>query len=217
MTNHILFAASLLSSLLSSAPAVRAADPVSGNRPELTVRLYNHAEAPAELLRGAAKVGREIFRRAGLKTTWLACGTRPEQPSNPSCRGAPGKSVLRVNVLNREMSERLGAVPEAFGVAFPAKEGFGLVASVFHHRVAEFRRDSDVDGSLILGHILAHEIGHLLLGFKGHTQRGIMSAVWDEAEIVELEQGSFGFFESQARRMRRQVEARMLADAARGL
>ena len=212
MTKTTLCAASLLSLLMAGAPSAEAAQRASNSRPELTVRLYNHAGAPPKMLDAAAEVGRRIFERAGLATTWVTCGVRPEQPGQPSCEQLPGKSVLRVNVLDREMASKLGTAPEAFGVAFPAKKGFGLVASVFHHRVAELERDSGLDGSLIFGHILAHEIGHLLLGFKSHTQRGIMTGQWDEVQMTRAQQGSFNFFESQARRMRKQVAARMRAD-----
>ena len=180
----------------------------------LTIRLYNHAGAPGQMLAAAAEVGGEIFSRAGIETTWVTCRTRPDQPSHPSCSNSPGKSVIRVNVLNRAMSEKIGTVPEAFGVAFTGKKGFGLVASVFQHRVAELERDTGVDGELIFGHILAHEIGHLLLGFKSHVQRGIMSGHWDEVQMLHAGQGAFGFFESQARRMRKQVQARAAEDQA---
>ena len=212
MTKNTIHAASLAAMLLASSEPLRADPPAPHNPPALTVRLYNHADAPLAMLTAAARVGRGIFSRAGLEMTWVLCRPGPGQLPDPACSKRPGKTVLRVNVLDRNMAEKLGAVPEAFGVAFPDKSGFGLVASVFYHRVAELERDSGVEGELIFGHIMAHEIGHLLLGFKSHTPGGIMSAVWDEAKILEAEQGSLNFFGGQARRMRKQVQARAAAD-----
>ena len=49
MTNNTLFAASLLSLILSNAPAALAEQPTTAESPTLTIRLYNRAEAPAEL------------------------------------------------------------------------------------------------------------------------------------------------------------------------
>lgn len=212
MTNNTLFAASLLSLILSNAPAALAEQATSTEQPTLTIRLYNHAEAPAELLQAAAEVSRRIFSDAGLDTVWVICSSDPERPGHPSCLESPGKSVLRVNVLNREMAAKLGTLPEAFGVAFPDKRDFGLVAAVFHHRIAELQRDWGRDSDLLMGHILAHEIGHLLLGFSSHTQRGIMSALWEETELIQAEQGSFNFHKSQARKMRKQLQARVEHD-----
>ena len=178
----------------------------------LTIRLYNYADAPAEKLLEAAAVGRKIFERAGIETAWVRCGTSSERPSEPGCIEARGKSVIRVNVLTKTMAEKAGTSPGAFGVALTAKPGFGRVAAVFHHRISELHRDSRVDAPLILGHILAHEIGHLMLGFNSHTERGIMAGNWDEDEMLMMKQGSIRFHEVQARRMRQQVEARMKAD-----
>jgi len=212
MTNTTLFAASLLSLILLNAPATLAEQPTAAEPSTLTIRLYNRAEAPTELLSAAAEIGRQIFSQAGLDTVWVICGSSPDQPSHASCHESPGKSVIRVNVLNREMASKIGTAPEAFGVAFPSKRGFGLIAAVFHHRIAELERDWGRDGDLLMGHILAHEIGHLLLGFSSHAQRGIMSALWEETEMMHAEQGTFNFYKSQARRMRKQVQARVEHD-----
>ena len=214
MTNNTLFAASLLSLILSNAPAALGEQPTTAESPTLTIRLYNRAEAPAELLNAAAEVSRLIFSHAGLNTVWVICGSSPERPSHPSCHESPGKSVLRVNVLNREMSAKLGTLPEAFGVAFPAERGFGLVAAVFYHRIGELERDWGRDSDLVMGHIMAHEIGHLLLGFSSHAQRGIMSALWEQTELVQAEQGTFNFHKAQARKMRKQVQDRAKQDRA---
>jgi len=209
MTNNTLFAASLLSLILSNAPSAVAEHPTTAESPTLTIRLYNHTAVPAELLHAAADVGRQIFSHAGLNTVWVICGSSPERAGHPSCHESPGKSVLRVNVLNREMSAKVGTLPEAFGVAFPSERGFGLVAAVFYHRVVELERDWGWDGDLLLGHILAHEIGHLLLGFSSHAQRGIMSASWEQVELIQAEQGTMNFHKAQARKMRKQVQARV--------
>ena len=63
-----------------------------------------------------------------------------------------------------------------------------------------------------MGHILAHEIGHLLLGFSSHAQRGIMSALWEQNELIQAEQGAFNFHKAQARKMRKQLQARVEHD-----
>ena len=68
MTNNTLFAASLLSLILLNAPATLAEQPTAAEPSTLTIRLYNRAEAPTELLSPAAEIGRQIFSQAGLDT-----------------------------------------------------------------------------------------------------------------------------------------------------
>lgn len=181
--------------------------------PRITVLLYNHAGAPLDQIEQAAAVAGGIFERAGLVSDWAVCPKPAGSAAGPSCDEF-GKSVIRINLLDREKAQRLDTVPEAFGVAFTARSGFGVVAAVFHHRVAELERDWSVDADVVLGHILAHEIGHLLLGFQSHTSSGIMTAHWDEAELVDVERNAFGFYPGQAKKMRRQVQQRNAEDAS---
>jgi hypothetical protein len=212
MTNNTLFAASLLSLLLSSGLPAQGGGPTTGEPPTLTIRLFNYAEAPAVLLDAAAEIGGQIFSRAGIDTVWVICAKSPDQPRHPSCDESPGKSVVYVNILNREMSAKLGTDPDAFGLAFTSDIEFGQFATVFYHRVDELERRWARDA--VMGHILAHEIGHLLLGFGGHARHGIMSPRWTKAKLMEAEHGSLNFDKSRARRMRQQVLARAEQDRA---
>jgi hypothetical protein len=131
MTNNTLFAASLLSLLLSSGLPAQGGGPTTGEPPTLTIRLYNYAEAPAVLLDDAAEIGGQIFRRAGIDTVWVTCAASPDQPSHRSCDESPGKRIVHVNILNREMSAKLGTDPNAFGLAFTSDIEFGQFATVF--------------------------------------------------------------------------------------
>jgi hypothetical protein len=38
----------------------------------------------------------------------------------------------------------------------------------------------------VLGHVLAHEIGHVLLGHNGHSNEGLMKANWSQAEFAAM-------------------------------
>jgi hypothetical protein len=38
----------------------------------------------------------------------------------------------------------------------------------------------------VLGHVLAHEIGHVLLGHNGHSNEGLMKATWSQAEMTAM-------------------------------
>ena len=212
MTNNTFFAASLLSLLLSDGLPAQAGQPRTVEPPTLTIRLHNYAGAPASLLAAAAEIGGEIFTRAGIDTVWVTCATSPEQPNHPSCTQSAGKSVVHVNLLDREMSSKFGTGPDAFGVAFVSDGQFGQYATVFYYRVAELEDRWSQDADILMGHILAHEVGHLLLGFGGHAPNGIMSPRWTKAELMQAESGLLNFDKSRARRMRKQVVSRMEHD-----
>jgi hypothetical protein len=39
----------------------------------------------------------------------------------------------------------------------------------------------------LLGHVLAHEIVHVLQGIKRHSDQGLMKARWTREEILQME------------------------------
>ena len=49
------------------------------------------------------------------------------------------------------------------------------------------------DTALVLGCVIAHELGHLLLGAHGHSIRGIMQAHWgmEQTQLALMSQLSF--------------------------
>jgi len=40
---------------------------------------------------------------------------------------------------------------------------------------------------VLLGHVLAHEIGHILQGTDRHSETGLMKARWDSREIMAMD------------------------------
>jgi hypothetical protein len=54
----------------------------------------------------------------------------------------------------------------------------------------------------ILGNVMAHELGHLLLGSSSHAGMGIMRAHWQGEELRRLSRGSLSFTNEQADHMR---------------
>jgi len=65
----------------------------------------------------------------------------------------------------------------------------------------------------VLGYVLAHEIGHLLLG-PGHVEGTIMSAKWDAKVLEAARQRGLTFDRSQRTTIHDQLRAQtMLASA----
>jgi len=49
------------------------------------------------------------------------------------------------------------------------------------------------EGSSLLGHVMAHEIGHLLQGTTQHSESGIMKARWTGQDFTEKAWRPLGF------------------------
>jgi len=59
----------------------------------------------------------------------------------------------------------------------------------------------------ILGNVMAHELGHLLLGSNSHALSGIMKARWENEELERIAKGGLFFTIEQAELIRERLVA----------
>ena len=119
--------------------------------------------APSDLARAEAEASR-VYARIGVEVTWTGTDV-PVAPEDAS-------RFFRVVILSRTMAQRLIKAEQlqdnVLGRAVrPARR-----AHIFMHRVGEAARGA-ADFTTLLGKVIAHEVGHLLLP-GGHTEEGIM-------------------------------------------
>ena len=173
------------------------ADPV---RPQpLNIYLYNKARVPSGVLTLAEESATRIFRLSGVQAIWVNCSIGGSDGTN--CAGARQPSDIIVQIVP-ETRQLKGDV---FGVAFLGKDGAGQYTDIYYNRLEELRRDWKVALEEVLAHVIAHEIGHLLLGLNAHSNMGIMRGVWETDELRRLERGRLFFSSEQAERMKRRL------------
>ena len=198
--------------LIPAAAAARSVPPTFVTK--LQVRLYDYARLSPAMIEWATEDAKEVLSEAGIPTRWLDCSmSLSDEELDPACRVPSGPTVVVLKILPREMAERF-TVPEGsfgFAVLSDKANGFGSQAVVFYHRVNELAADMDSYRSVALGHILAHEIGHLLLGSGSHSNQGIMKATWQNGDLEKAIRGKFRFTPKQAKRMRARFQQRVRA------
>jgi hypothetical protein len=108
-----------------------------------------------------------------------------------------------VHIVNRQQK----AKDAVFGTAFLNPEG-GVYADVFLDRVLGLREQSPgISLSRLLGCVLAHEIGHLLLGEHSHSRNGLMQAHWQFEQLQKIAMGNLLFDSKEAAQLRTRVAA----------
>jgi len=164
--------------------------------PRFTVRLYNYAKVDGLELGRAIRDASDIFHRAGIRLVWVECPSAPgEVEKARACGQTDGTPWVMLKILQREMAQRLQFRHEVFGAAIPSN------AFVFFHRIQEFCTREDIADSLMLGYVVAHELGHVLLGPGGHSSGGVMKANLHQADLRWAEKGMLGFSPDQSARM----------------
>jgi hypothetical protein len=153
-----------------------------GQRPAIHLQMVNHANVPAAVLNASQDEVARIFAIAGLSVEWAETGPR-----------------FTVQIVHTGVVGYRKAPSTVMGVAL-RKPG-GATAQIFFNHVQDFARSYRIGLSTLLAHVIAHEIGHLLLPHMPHSTTGLMQAVWDEALVREARAGSLMFTDEQIKRI----------------
>ena len=136
----------------------------------IVLQVTDYARVPREYLSQAEEHATKIFQAIGVRVQWIHGSNAGE---------AKAGRLLNVIILSGSMADlkcqESGIGDSAFGVtAKPTGR-----ANVFFTRTSAFATRHYLDGAQLLGSVIAHEVGHLLLPVNSHSADGIMRAVWE--------------------------------------
>ena len=180
-----------------------AGGPVHAQAPRLRVHVYNYAEVGRRDMAWAIEATSSVFSKAGIQLAWLDCPLGSgDREKLGACSQLDGTPSVQLNILPKKMAKRFRHRTGEYGVAY------GSNALVYHHLVQELAREQRLPESLILGSIMAHELGHALLGPGSHSPAGVMKAGLNPADFQLAHRGMLAFSSEQAARI--QVGLRQL-------
>ena len=148
-----------------------AAGVVMAQEQTISIALVDSQVAPFAMLAQAKTTAERIYSEIGIKVKWS---------SDPKADLA--------------MQFDLGVAPEihpgAMGYAMPYAKG-GTCIHVLVDRV--MRTESHRLAGLLLGHVMAHELGHVLEGVSRHSESGVMKAHWEDRDFDRMLLGPLSF------------------------
>src|SRR5688500_9763944 len=147
----------------------------------VVIRVDDNAGSPASDRMRAIARAREILARAEIDAEWLDCPARGVKAAW-ACAAPLGWSELVVR-LSRAPA-RDGNAKALGSSVIDARTGVGTFATVYVDRVEVVAQQGRTDVSTMIGRLMAHEVGHLLLGTNDHTNSGLMRELWTLAELT---------------------------------
>lgn len=132
-------------------------------RATLTVHLVDLAGIRQGDLKAAKAEAASVFRQAGIDVRW-ATGALPVLSAHTAQTDELALFLVNAAGLDQE------AGSEAMGEAYRAVRR----AYIYCNRLSAESRGRQTNGSVVLGRVMAHEIGHLLLPAGTHSRSGIM-------------------------------------------
>jgi hypothetical protein len=175
---------------------------------QITVRVHDYAEIKSGVLLQAEQSAGDILRESGIDTNWVICGVGGTPSADAACTQAMTPVDFILNLLPRSMAQRSSFRDEVFGVAVQSAEDFGFYASIFYDKVKDCAAYEHLDLAPLLGHVIAHELGHLLLGTDSHAGHGLMSASWTNKHLQAAERHALTFSSSEVQRLQIAMIAR---------
>jgi hypothetical protein len=168
--------------------------------PAITVLVYNIAQAPQAVLTEAEHEAGRILGHAGLRAVWLDCLDR--HAVDRLCH----KAREPIDVVLRTLPDH---IPNRFPDTLFGFTTDPVLVSVYYERAIRFAKSDGVEGPIILGCVIAHELGHLLLGSNTHSSSGIMQPRWERRQVQHMMMGALLFTSEQSKLIREAAQTRM--------
>jgi len=177
----------------------------------IRVRVFNYTRATRATVAAAERGAGQILRDAGLNVIWMDCrfGESLDNPSGP-CQQPLSPTEVLLRVLPDR--HRNGIADDAFGFAVPP-----LLANVYYEHVTRLARIEGYEVTSILAGIIAHEIGHLMLGTSNHSETGLMQRHWGRIQLQSVRCGGLQFTPQQSKLIRAEGQRRMLLESTRSI
>jgi hypothetical protein len=142
--------------------------------PQVDVCLRIHTSVSMEVLQFGEATASQLFEDIGVRLRW-------------SCGRSPGQ--VDIGVADRTPHDFHRG---AFAYAMPYAPG-GERVVVFYDRFVPLTITNPNTAPIVLGHILAHELGHVLCGVASHADSGLMRAKWSGEDIGLMRLHKFRF------------------------
>ena len=151
--------------LFVTAWMAEAADHESG---AVVLHVTNRAGIGSADLAVAEAEADRVFAAVGVRTVWRDAAAPAEDRESSALH-------LSIVLLSPEMVQRRASEGVGDDVLGTANRAAGW-AYIFSERITALAARTHTDARVLLGRVMAHEIGHLLLSTAGHGNRGIMAS-----------------------------------------
>jgi len=163
---------------------------------QITVHLQNPPTADPLLLAGAKALATSMFAGIGVHLRWEGSGLR-------RARGRQTVPDAEI-VIGFDSNAPAGFHPGAPAYSRPYAPQSKVRVTIFYDRVVKLvEKDRLSDRAAFLGHVLAHEIGHVLQGAAGHSEAGIMKAQFTPEDRAQMRRGPLPFSALDAKLIQR--------------
>jgi hypothetical protein len=178
--------------------------------PSLAVRFYSTSSASVRDVEEMKQDASQVLKHSGVEIEWVPCAPSPrdEVVVCTEHRAPAGLTVVIVRLVDkapqvtRELDKKVRPL-----IGWADLDSFGII--ILYQTACTMAQNEPRAASKgqILGHAVAHEIGHLLFGSRDHSAAGIMKANYSRDDLYAIARGDLLFTEEESRLLRARVSS----------
>ena len=156
----------------------------------VVVRVYDVTGMADVERRDALDVAREALAAANVHVVFRNCASSGSKEETCDTPPEDGERIVRIMNAPANLPPSMGT---ALGKALvDTGTNSGVLATIYADRIARVSA-GQIDRSLLFGRVVAHELGHLLLGVTAHSSSGLMREFWTDLQVRRNESSDWAF------------------------
>ena len=174
---------------------------------QIGIVVCDSSRLPPGVLAAAEREASRIFIKVGIEVDWLECSPQhvadaKDVEQGIACHRPRGPERAVMEILP-EPAPAAGIPTQIGGFARLTRDGSpAYCAGVFYDRADSWAHWGDASTDQILAHLMAHEIGHLLLSERSHSRGGLMQRAWSRNDLRRAAWGRLSFDPGQLEKIR---------------
>src|SRR5262245_39699340 len=174
----------------------------------VTIQIHDYADVRSESLSRASDIVTQLYAKIGVRTEWIGVLRHGKRHASPADREASHSPIgqLTIIILTPQMAARGRVAEGVLGFAAVPEEGMGRIAYVVYDRVRQAAAGAATNDDALLGCVMAHEIGHLLLPRRTQSTAGLMKGQLDRRDLQQLDVQKLTFSALEASQIRSTLE-----------
>lgn len=170
----------------------------------VVVRVYDVTGMADVDRRDALDVARDALAAANVHVIFRNCGSGGSNGSTGSkddlCDSPPEPDERIVRILNAPANPQPGTGTALGNAIVDTGTKKGVLATIYADRIARVAAGR-IKRTLLFGRVVAHELGHLLLGITTHSDSGLMREFWTDQQVRRNESFDWVFSAEDSRRI----------------
>jgi hypothetical protein len=156
----------------------------------VVVRVYDVTGMADVDRRGALDIARDALAAANVNVIFRNCGSSGS--IDDSCDKPPEQGERIVRILNAPANPPPGTGTALGKALLDTGTNSGVLATIYADRIARVSA-GQTDRLQLFGRVVAHELGHLLLGVTAHSNSGLMREFWTDLQVRRNESSDWAF------------------------